>query len=717
MFNAKRRSLRAKIFIAIISVVVIMLICISAMFFIDMNKIANTLLDSNEEMSQTSNEMSSASMDQLSQVRLQELADSKANTADNVFSDYEQTVRILAASAEKLYADPDQYSGRSVPLPKLENDGVLSVQTLFAEDTDPQDEEIAKECELLGNLQDMLYVLNDKNESIASIYVATESGIIVMTDSISGRKFDEDGNIRPLDARKRPWYQGAKESGAAYFTPVTQDSHTTGRGIMCGVPIYRGDTLMGVAGAGMYLDDIETMVREVNLGEDGDACIINQYGQVLFSTFEDGTLVDSADGQDVRTNAGDQLAAVVSKAVDGGRGVELVNVDDTMEYVAYSPMETVGWSVFMVLSQEEVERPVAELQEGLSRISDQAISDARTHIREYNVIAWIMSLAAIAAAVILSFNLSKLIVGPIRKLTDEVKKTDGDNLDFTWNMDTGDEIQTLATSFQSLTERMKEYIKDIQTITSERERIEAELDLSARIQSSMLPNIFPPYPNRQEFDIYATMKPARQVGGDFYDFFMIDDDHLCIEMADVSGKGVPAALFMMISKMILQNCANMCSSVGDILTRANEAICANNPEEMFVTVWIGILEISTGKLTASNAGHEYPILMQPGGPFEMLKDKHGFVLGAMEGIKYKEYEIQLEPGAKLFLYTDGLPEAADPDNNMFGTRRVLETLNGQLDSNPTEVLESIQRAVTVFEKKAEQFDDLTMLCIEYKGNV
>lgn len=713
--KSKNRSLRTKMFIAIISVVVVMLICISAMFFFNMGRIADMLLDSNQEMSETSINMSSETIDDFSRIRLQELADDKAEIANNLFSVYEQAVCILAASAEKLYADPDQYSAREVPLPEMEKDGQLSIQTLYAEDVDPNDSGIREELGLLGNVQDSLYVMNEKNESMASVYVASESGFMVMADSISGKKFDEDGNIMPLDARKRPWYQGAKEAGGPYYTPVTQDSHTPRKGIMCGVPVYRDDVLVAVAGAGMYLDDIETLVRDIDFGEEGDACIINQYGQVLFSTFAEGTLAASADGEDVRASAGGQLAELVKKAVGLERGVALVEIDGVQEYVAYAPMKTVGWSLFTVLPREKVEEPAAELQQGLNRISEQATSNARISIRVYYTIAVLMCLAAVLASIINSYKLSKRIVEPIQKLTREVKKTDGDNLDFTWNLDTGDEIQTLADSFRSLTQRMKEYIRDIQAITSEKERIEAELTLSARIQNSMLPNTFPPYPARSEFDIYAKMKPARQVGGDFYDFFMIDDDHLCLEVADVSGKGVPAALFMMISKMILQNCAKMCSTVPEILEKTNELICDNNPEEMFVTVWIGILEISTGKLTAANAGHEYPIIMQPGEQYELLRDKHGFVLGAMEEVKYKEYEVLLRPGARVFIYTDGLTEASDPDNKMFGTQRMLDSLNRRKDASLAEILQGIQNDVDAFVRGAVQFDDLTMLCLEYKG--
>ncbi len=249
----------------------------------------------------------------------------------------------------------------------------------------------------------------------------------------------------------------------------------------------------------------------------------------------------------------------------------------------------------------------------------------------------------------------------------------------------------------------------------ESSRIDAELTMASAIQADMLPSIYPAFPERPEFDIYATMDPAKEVGGDFYDFFLVDEDHLCMVMADVSGKGVPAALFMMASKIILANNAMIGKTPAQILTDTNAAICSNNREEMFVTVWLGILEISTGKLTAANAGHEYPVIMHSGGEFELLKDKHGFVIGGMSGVKYKEYELTLSPGSKIFLYTDGVPEATNAENQLFGTDRMVEALNENPQASPQEILKNIRKSVDGFVGSAEQFDDLTMLCMEYTG--
>ena len=282
-------------------------------------------------------------------------------------------------------------------------------------------------------------------------------------------------------------------------------------------------------------------------------------------------------------------------------------------------------------------------------------------------------------------------------------------------MQSRNELGQLSEDVVGLTEEMDDYLRKIETFTAENERINTELGLATRIQGDMLPNIFPAYPERPEFDIYAEMDPAKAVGGDFYDFFLIDNDHLGMVMADVSGKGIPAALFMMATKIIVASCAMLGQSASEILTKTNEAICSNNREEMFVTIWVGILEISTGKLTAANAGHEYPILKRANGSFEYVKDTHGLVIGAMNGLKYKDYELQLEPGSKLFLYTDGVLEATDPENNMFGSERLLNVLNENSAACPEEILHNVRRAVDSFAKGAEQFDDLTMLCVEYIG--
>ena len=327
-------------------------------------------------------------------------------------------------------------------------------------------------------------------------------------------------------------------------------------------------------------------------------------------------------------------------------------------------------------------------------------------------------LVGLAISFLVAHFLRKSIIKPVEKVSKEAARfalehSQGEPLG---EISRYDEILALAASIDSLETDMVSYIRNLTSATAERERMGAELSIAATIQKDSIPDDFPAFPERQEFDLYGLMDPAREVGGDFYNFFLIDDDHLALIMADVSGKGIPAALFMMVTSILLRDRVRMGGTPAEVLCFMNDDLCEHNQADMFETVWLGILEISTGHIVAANAGHEYPAVCRKEGQFELIKDKHGFVLGGMPGSKYTDYELQLNEGDKLFLYTDGLPESTDRENRMLGTDGMLEALNRVKDRSPKEIIESIQKTVADFVGEADQFDDLTMLCIEIKEN-
>lgn len=315
--------------------------------------------------------------------------------------------------------------------------------------------------------------------------------------------------------------------------------------------------------------------------------------------------------------------------------------------------------------------------------------------------------------------LRKTVLDPIARLNRAAKSIDGEDLEAlsTLQVDirTGDELEYLSESFEHMAHDLCRYITNLTDVTAEKERIGTELNVATKIQASMLPCIFPAFPERDEFDIYASMTPAKEVGGDFYDFFLVDDDHLAMVMADVSGKGVPAALFMVIAKTLLKNSAQAGISPKAVLEKVNNQLCETNEAEMFVTVWLGILEISSGKMVCANAGHEYPAIARKGGEFELIHDKHGFVLAGMAGARYREYELQLNEGDRLFVYTDGVAEATDAHNELFGTDRMLAVLNKTLNENSEKRLIIVKNEVDAFVGSAPQFDDITMLALEMKS--
>ena len=331
-------------------------------------------------------------------------------------------------------------------------------------------------------------------------------------------------------------------------------------------------------------------------------------------------------------------------------------------------------------------------------------------------------------AMICQILLSLLVLGlialyvlkPVKKVQETIRlyETDKDSAavkERLSEIQSNNEIGQLAEDVTVMTEEIDDYLRNIETISAERQKISTELTVASRIQAGMIPSKFPAFPDRTDFDLFGSMHPAREVGGDFYDFYLIDEDHLCMIIADVSGKGIPAALFMMAAQISITNKVRMGLSPKQALESSNDSFCQRNRGEMFVTIWLGILELSTGKLVASNGGHEYPIIKNGNGSYELYKDPHSFIVGGMEGVNYKEYELQLEPGSKLFLYTDGVPEATNAGQELFGTDRMLEVLNRDLAASPEKVLQNMTEAVNVFVGEAEQFDDMTMLCLEYKG--
>lgn len=319
------------------------------------------------------------------------------------------------------------------------------------------------------------------------------------------------------------------------------------------------------------------------------------------------------------------------------------------------------------------------------------------------------------------FYVRQTVIRPVNVLhsaaTKLVKNQMEDLENFSIDIESGDEFQELAGAFQYMTVELAEYIKNLTEVTAEKERIGAELDVAAHIQSSMLPCIFPAFPERKEFQVYATMNPAKEVGGDFYDFFMIDEKHLAVVMADVSGKGVPAALFMVIGKTLIKDHTQPDISLGQVFGSVNNLLCASNSEDLFITAFEGVLNLETGQFRYVNAGHEEPYLCRAGESFEPYKVSPGFVLAGLENMQYKEGELQLHAGDRIYLYTDGVPEATNTENEQYGSRRLHQVLNKNKDSEPEKLLAEVKADMDCFVGEAPQFDDVTMLCLDYFGAV
>lgn len=342
-----------------------------------------------------------------------------------------------------------------------------------------------------------------------------------------------------------------------------------------------------------------------------------------------------------------------------------------------------------------------------------------TALQEYivNAVAATAAIVIVFIAIFMVY-MYKNMIAPIHLIAGEAEKFVENNAEISDKLDTiktKDEIQKLSESVLKMEIGIKEYIDNITRITAEKERIGAELNVAKQIQADLLPSIFPAFPERSEFDIFASMDPAKEVGGDFYDFFMVDDDHLVFLIADVSGKGVPAALFMVIAKTLIKNQVLKGDEPFEVFETVNNQLCENNKEGMFVTAWMGMLEVASGKLTYVNAGHNPPAIKREDGTFRYLKCAPGFVLAGLEGIPYQQENIQLQKGDSIYLYTDGVTDTINVKEEMYGEDNLEKVLNANREEAPEIILNVIKKELEEFAGEAEQFDDVTMLCMKYKG--
>ena len=635
---------------------------------------------------------------------------------DELFDGLGVRVNMLGEYAGKLFSGDVDVRPVPYKAPDPEKEGEVRAQLILADGV-KLTPHLKQRLGIAANMSDMMISLFGASEVTNSCFIALPEGVFLVADDRPQSKYDESGEMISYDPRTRPWYQQAVEAGELIFTDTEIDAFTGDIGIVCAMPVYRDGKLVAVVGSDLFLTSMQAAIQASD-SEGGFQFVVNQNGHVVFSPKTEGILQveESTEALDLRQSGNEDLSALVSDALKAETQVRHIDLDDGSYYMVGSPMGTVGWALISAYSEQVAAQPITEMQESYEQIQQEAVTTYRSNINRSRNRTLLILLLILLVLLANALILGKKIVKPLNSITQRIFELNESNLEFKMEdtFRTGDEIQTLAESFADLSHKTVVYMDQVRNVTAEKERIGTELRMANQIQESVLPNIFPAFPDREEFDIYATMDPAKEVGGDFYDFFLIDKDHLGIVIADVSGKGVPAALFMMASKIILQSCAMLGRSPAEILTRTNEAICSNNRMEMFVTVWFGILDLKTGLITGANAGHEYPAVKRGEG-YELFKTKHGMVIGAMENVTYSEYRLQLQPGDRLFLYTDGLPEATDASEEMFGVNRVLDVLNENTQCSVTDTLVRMTEAVSEFVDGAEQFDDLTMLCLEYKG--
>ena len=712
-------GIQQKVFNLVLVTIFLLIAAYTTVIVYQTNSLKKLTAETNLRQKEAIAEISETTMDAIVADSLTSKAEMAAMLADDLFVRLSSTVQILADNAENLLQTPELYSARPFALPDASMEGKISLQLVGETNRMPEDPAVLEKLSLLANLSDVMTALY-RNAGTSSVYIAVPEGYMLCVDDKADARIDEQGNVLTIPIRERPWYLGAAQSDSIFFTDVLKDTFTGEIGITCTIPIRQNGRLIAVAAADLFLDQMEEAVSN-----SGDVvhytCIINNQGHVVFSPQNQGTLRarTAEEAVDLRSSEQADLAAFVRDALNGVTGVRELDLDGDRVYLAGAPVKTLGWAVVSVVDKAATERPTIMMQEQFDSTLNEAATIYNKNLDRSKQTIIVLILLILIMGLTAGDRLSRRIVRPLEHMTNRVRSLGGKNLQFQMEEEyrTGDEIEVLAESFSALSAKTLQYVDQVKRVTAEKERIGAELTMANAIQRSQLPRLFPPFPNRHEFNLFATMKPAKEVGGDFYDFFMVDNDHVALVMADVSGKGVPAALFMMVTRMLIKSRLQSGESVAEALTNVNRQLCENNELGYFVTVWLAVLEISTGKGVAVNAGHEHPVLRRSDGKYELVLYRHSLAVAAMDGVRFRQHEFQLCPGDSFFVYTDGVTEATNGEHELFGTDRMLEALNKEPDAEPDQLLKNVMDDIHRFMDGEDQFDDITMMCLKYNGPV
>ncbi len=717
--KSNRRSLSGKIFLLCMMMVVSASICFAVLGIFRLKRFQKVAGDAGSHQVDVIEDLSAGYMIDMTSENMKEMASKTGVAASwDIWSMNHDTV-ILSRQVQDILEHPDKFAERDVFEPKKENKGKLVLQLLMKEGAEPSLEEmslIRKLANLEPAMSEMIY---DNEFYTQDLIIALPSGITLTMDTLSDIKVSEFGKALPFDATTRPWWKGAVETGGGYQTLPTYSEILGRYEIEFGVPVYVDGELAAVVEGSISMDRIKERMEYTGYGDSTFFVLFDRNGIIIYSQRKDGELgMDNTFRTSIRDSGNQELIAMLDKAFEGDDEIGLVKIDGEDYYVACGSDVTTDWTLLMFVSVKEIEKPTDDMLSATNNITQETMKKIDRGFIKSTLNILLVTGFLLIIAVLAAFLFSRRLTIPINHMTRSVRNITGDSFNFEMGdiYKTGDEIEVLADTFEKLSVRTKQYITEITEITAERERISAELDVARNIQADMLPKDFPLYPDRNEFDLYATMTPAKEVGGDFYDIFLIDDDHLCVIVGDVSGKGVPAALFMAISKAMLKNRAMTGGKPSEILHDVNNSLCEGNSESMFVTVWLGILTISTGEFLQSNGGHEYPVVQRKDGEYELIETENGLVLGFSKNMEYTDYVIKLDSGDGFFMYTDGLPEATNAENNRLELEGMLNALNKHRMDGPKELLSDVRKEVDAFVKDAPQFDDLTMLIMRFNGS-
>jgi len=710
-------KINAKILSILLGLSLISLILFAYIAYSNMKRLGDYAIKSSNSLGTKAVGDSTAALITLAEDHLRQFAKDQAIISSMLFEKVESGTDVMSKYASTLWGDPSSFKYRR-SYSKEEKPKDIYSASVYALSPGVKINTVKKELDLLSNMDQILIPIFSNDPNLSSVYIASESGIT--------KVYPWNSDIAPsYDPRKRVWYERAVKTGKIGWTNLYVDAFGHGLMITCSKPLYNPEgKIVGVVATDVTLAAMNNRIMNTQVGRLGYAFLLDNNGMVIARpglATKDKRWDESFETENLLHTNNSDLNKITKSMIEGKAGIVQCKLDNGERYIAYAPITftkesgSASWSLGIVMPVDEIIAPALTTKSNITSDTESTGNYINEQIYKVRNILIGIFVAMILVVSWIAYKLSKMITKPILDLDKGAQIIGSGNLDYRLEVKTGDEIEDLANTFNKMTDNLKIYINDLKETTAAKERIESELKVATQIQASMLPRIFPAFPDKKEFNIFATMEPAKEVGGDFYDFFLINENKLCFLIGDVSGKGVPASLFMVISKTLLKTEALRDHSPDDILFQVNNMLYPDNDNNFFVTIFCVILDIKTGEVQFANAGHNPPLICRDGGDFEFLKVPNDFVLGPMPDTEFELGKLILEPNDVIFLYTDGVTEAMNPESQLFSDKRLIQCLSKMKEKGIQDIIHGVRTEVATFAQGAPQSDDITLLALKFNG--
>jgi sigma-B regulation protein RsbU (phosphoserine phosphatase) len=683
-------AVRTKILLAFLTISVISLIIAGGIASSAITELGGTAIEQSEKLGRQAVEESSAALIEDAEEYLLKMAVDQAEYTSLYFEDTEKAIRTVAIYAEEIQSD-------TIPIPSVRSKEVI------APGAHPDTEERSE----LAGLERIMISARTAHPDITWIYIGTGSGIF--------RLYPATDDLPPeFDPRNRDWYQSALRQEEIVWSRPYVDAGGSGLTVTCSYRIP-DPAREWIIGADVTIETINQMILDTSFGGEGYGMLIGSDGHVITRpglTAEDQLWDEAFTTENLLLAPNREIKAVAQKMVRGETGISRISLDKNDVFVAYAPVKTTGWSIAIVMPVETVIEPAILTGEKLNRQTAETADQIDQQITRSMHLFIITMVVLIAAAVLGSALFSQAITRPLKRLSEGADAIGRGDLAYRVETGTDDEFGELAGNFNTMAEDLSAMMTDLERTTAERERLSRELEIARSIQESFLPDRAPII---KGFDLAAKSIPALFVGGDFYDFIPIGEGRFGLVIADVSGKGVSAALFMALSRTLVRASTADEPSPAVAITQANRLICEDSKTSMFVTLFYAILDANEKTLTYVNAGHNPPVFLRGDDHSITLLKAEGIALGVIEDIELETVEIPLYENDLLVLYTDGVTEAENKDQELYGEERLEAVLKGIQDETAAGIIASIIEDISAFAGDNPQSDDITLLVMKTLG--